>query len=182
MKKHIPLTQQLYCCVPTCIQMILLKRSIPLPSQEEIGYHLGLIVPKKDKNLFQKVRTGKKPKAGWGTQVGEKAYSINSFFKKNKINLKENYFFLTEPEEIKKFLKENLKNKDIIVCFNYSKLYGTKGNSGHVSIVEDIKGNQITLIDPERNVPKYRRVSLEKLSESIKSHGKEKRGGFWVIY
>jgi hypothetical protein len=161
MKKYIPLTQQRYCCVPTCIQMILLRRKIPLKSQEDIGYDLGLIVPKKDRKLFQRVRTGKKPKAGWGTQVEKSIYSINHFFKKNKINLKEQYFFLTDSEEIEKFLEKNLKDKDIIVCFNNKALYNKGKNVGHVSIVESIKGNYITLIDPGRNVPKYRKVSLK---------------------
>lgn len=182
MKKYIPITEQRYCCVPACIQMILLKRNIPLKSQEEIGYDLGLIVPKRDKKLFKKVRTGKKPKAGWGTQTRKPAYSINSFFRKKKINLKERYYFLTEPKEIKRFLKENLNRKDIIACFNYRKLYNKGGNSGHVSIVDSIKNNHITLIDPECQVPKYRKVSLKQLSRSIKFHGGERRAGFWVIF
>ena len=181
MKKYIPITQQPYCCVPTCIQMILLRRNISLLSQEEIGWYLGLVVSKKDKKLFQKVRTGKKPKAGWGTQVNKKKYSINDFFKKKKINLKEKEFPITEPEEIRRFLRKNLKNKDIIVCFEYGKLYNTRSKSGHVSIVDSIKGNYVTLIDPGANLPKRRKVSLEKLSKAIKSH-KNKRGGFWAIY
>ena len=154
---------------------------IPLKSQEEIGFDLGLTVPKKDKKLFQKVKTGKKPSAGWGTQVGKENYSINNFFKKNKINLKEEYIFLTKPKEIKKFLENNLKNKDVITCFNYKRLYDKGGNSGHVSMVENIKGNYITLIDLVYKVPKYRKVSLEKISKAIESHGKIRRGGFWMI-
>ncbi len=182
MKKYIPLVQQRYCCVPACIQMVLLRRNIPPISQEEIGYDLGLIVPQKDKKLFCKVRIGKKPLAGWGTQVEKENYSINRFFKKNKINLKSEYVFLTEPKRIKKFLKENLRNKDIIVLFNYGKLYrGKEGDSGHVSIIENITGNHIVLIDPEYDVPKRRIVTLEKMSKAIESHGKEKGGGFWVI-
>ena len=183
MKRYIPITEQRYCCVPACIQMILLRRNISLKSQEEIGYDLGLTVPKKDKKLFKKVRIGKKPGAGWGTQVGKPAYSINSFFKKSRINLKEEFFFLVEPIRIKQFLKENLNKKDIIVCFNYQRLYNKAGDAtGHVSVIENIKGNYLNLIDPEYNVPKHRRVSLKKLSEAIKLHGKEKRAGFWVIF
>lgn len=161
--------------------MILLRRVIPLKSQEEIGYDLGLIVPKKDKKLFKKVRTGKKPKAGWGTQTEKITYSINNFFRKNQINLKEKCYFLIEQKEIKKFLRESLNDKDIIVCFNYKKLYNKGGNCGHVSIIESIRGNYITLIDPEYKLPKYRKVSLKQLSTSIKFHGREKRAGFWVI-
>ena len=76
MKKYVPITEQPYCCVPACIQMILLRRGIPLKSQEEIGYNLGLIVPQRYKNLFGKVRTGKRPKDGWGTQTGKLIYSL----------------------------------------------------------------------------------------------------------
>ncbi|MCK5044877.1 hypothetical protein KAR26_04095 [Candidatus Parcubacteria bacterium] len=181
MKKYIPLVQQSHCCVPACIQMILLRRNIPLISQEDIGYNLGLIVSEKYKSLFQKVRTGKKPISGWGTQVGRSIYSINNFFKKHKIDLKENYFFLCEPEEIRKFLKENL-DKDIIVCYNYPKLYDKKVEVwGAVAIIENIKGDCITLIDPGYTLPKYRKVSLKKLSEAIKIHGEARRAGFWII-
>ena len=181
MKKYIPLVQQSHCCVPACIQMILLRRNIPLISQENIGYDLGLIVPKEYKPLFKKVRTGKKPPAGWGTQIGRSIYSINKFFKKHKIDLKRDYFFLSEPEEIRKFLKENL-DEDIVVCYNYPKLYNEKDEEkGAVAIVEKIKGDWITLIDPGATLPKYRKVSLQKLSEAIRTHTKKRGAGFWVI-
>lgn len=181
MKKYILLTQQPYCCVPACLQMILLKRGLPLISQEDIGYDLGLTVPGEDKKLFRRVRAGKKPNAGWGTRVGKEIYSINHFFNKNRINLKEEYVFLTRKEEIKGFLKENLGVNDIIVCFDYKTLYGIGENTGHVSIIESLKRNDLTLIDPLYKVPKYRKVSLKKLSKAIEKHGKDKRGGFWII-
>lgn len=182
MKKYIPITEQPYCCVPACIQMILLRRGIPLKSQEEIGYDLGLIVPQRYKKLFGKVRTGKRPKDGWGTQTGKLIYSLNNFFRKNRINLKEERSFLIKSKEIKEFLKKNLKDKDIIVCFDYKNLYHKQRDSrGHVSIIENIENDIVTLIDPEYRVPKYRKVSLEEISKAIESHGEENGGGFWVI-
>jgi ribosomal protein S24E len=161
--------------------MILLKRDLPLMSQEDIGYDLGLTVPKEDKKLFKKVRAGKKPNGGWGTQIEKETYSINHFFKKHKINLKEEYVFLNKPEEIKRFLKENLEKKDIIACFDYKTLYGTGESTGHVSIVESVKGNDLVLIETVYREPKYRKVSLSKLSKAIEKHGKDKSGGFWII-
>jgi len=161
--------------------MILLKRGFPLISQEDIGYDLGLTVPKEDKKLFRRVRIGNKPNAGWGTQVGKEIYSINHFFNKNRINLKEEYVFLTGIKEITEFLEENLGIKDIIVCFNYKTLYGTGESTGHVSIIESLKGNDLILIDPSFRAPKYRKVSLQKLSKAIEKHGKDKRGGFWIV-
>ncbi len=44
--RYIPFSQQPYCCVPTSIQMVMYRHNIPLVPAEELGYHLGLTVPK----------------------------------------------------------------------------------------------------------------------------------------
>ncbi|MFN6992487.1 MAG: hypothetical protein ACK4MM_07200 [Fervidobacterium sp.] len=176
-----PIIQKPYCCVPACISMILDRRKIKYGSQEEIGWDLGLIVPKQKAHLFHKTRTGKRPVAGYGTRVGKKKYSINNFFKKNKINLKETYYPIDKIKIVNKFISENLsKNNDIIVCFNNKKLYGT-GDYGHVSLIQSINDEIVTLVDPEKDAPKRRKVKLSKLIEAIKYHGIKNRGGFWVI-
>ena len=54
-----PIDQKQYCCVPTCVSMILNRRKIPHGTQDEIGYDLGLTVPKEKVHLYTKVRTGK---------------------------------------------------------------------------------------------------------------------------
>lgn len=149
-----PIIQKPYCCVPACICMILERKGIKYGSQEEIGYDLGLTVPKQKAHLFHKVRTGKKPIAGYGTQVNKKEYSITNFFGKNKIKLKETYYPIDKIQNVDKFITENLsKHNDIIVCFNNKKLYRT-GDCGHVSLIQSINNEIITLIDPEKDVPK----------------------------
>lgn len=67
-----------------------------------------------------------------------------------------------------------------MVCFDYGKLYGGE-RYGHVSVIDSISNNGITLIDPESNVPKYRKVKLKKLLKSIEFHGEKNRSGFWLI-
>ena len=69
---------------------------------------------------------------------------------------------------------------DLIVCFDSKKLYGI-GDYGHVSLIQNINNSIITLIDSENNVPNKRKVNLQKLVDAMKCHGKEKRGGFWII-
>ena len=64
--------------------------------------------------------------------------------------------------------------------FNNEKLYG-KGDWGHVSLVQGIEKDTVFLLDPEVDVPKIRSVPLDKLVEAMKYHGKERRGGFWLI-
>jgi len=171
--------QKTYCCFPACISMILDRRKIRHAPQEEIGYYLGLIVPKEKAHLFTKVRTGRKPPAGYGTRVGKKKYSINNYFSKNKIKLKAKYYPLEKIISVKKFITEYLKNNnDIIVLFNNKKLFGT-GNYGHTSLIHNIKNDIITLIDPK--LPRKRKVKLSKLICTIKSHGKKKGGGFYLV-
>jgi hypothetical protein len=176
-----PIKQKPYCCVPACVSMILDRRKIEHGSQEEIGYELGLIVPEEKTHLFTKIRTGKKPIAGYGTQVNKKEHSITNYFFKNKIKLKEAYYSSEKVKGIRNFIIENLKNgNDLIVCFNNKKLHGGE-DLGHVSLIQNINNNIVTLIDPENGVPNKRKVKLQKLVEAMKYHGKKKRGGFWVI-
>ncbi len=173
-----PIKQKPYCCVPASIAMILNRRGINCGSQDEIGYFLGLIVPREKTSLFKKVRTGKKPGAGYGTQVSKKQYSINHYFQKNNIPLKERYFPPEKIGNIKKFIISNIrKNNDIIVCFNNKKLHG-KGDWGHVSLVQEITNEDVFLIDPTKFKIK---VKLSKLIEAMKYHGKKNRGGVWLI-
>lgn len=161
--------------------MVLDRRKIKHTSQEEIGYELGLTVPKKDVHLFGKVRTGKKPTAGYGTQVDKRRYSINNYFSKKRINLKEKYYSLGKIKNANKFIIDNLKNgNDLIVCFDNRRLYGV-GDGGHVSLIESIKEKIVILIDPEKGVPKRRKVKFSKFLSAVKYHGKKKRGGFWII-
>ena len=177
-----PVNQKPYCCVPACITMILERRKIKHGTQENIGYELGLVVPKVKAHLFTKVRTGKKPVAGYGTQVSKKEYSINRYFSKNNINLKEVYYPPEKVRDVRNFISENMKKgNDLIVCFNHRKLYGI-GDYGHASLIHSISKDTVTLIDPESGVPKRRRVNIRKLVAAMKYHGKKRRGGFWVIY
>jgi hypothetical protein len=163
--------------------MVLLRRKLPMFSQEDIGYELGLVVPKKYKKLLPKARTGKRPPAGYGTQVGKERYSINNFFEKHEIPLKEEFFPLEKIKNVKSWIGEQIeKDNDILVCFNYRKLYGKgRRNQGHMCILDTILNDKVILIDPEYKAPKFRKVKLKKLLEAIKFHGEKRQGGFWLI-
>jgi len=182
--KHIE--QQPYCCVPACISMILDRRKIKHRSQEEIGYELGLVVPEDKAHFFTKVRTCKKIIASYGTHTRKKEYSVNNYFSKNQIKLKEIYYHPDNIKDIKKFIIQNLqKGNDLIVCFNYRALYRPKDKKpdglGHISLIQNINEDIITLIDSEKDAPNKRKIKLEKLICAMKYHGKKNKGGFWLI-
>lgn len=175
-----PITQKPYCCVPVSISMILDRRGIEHDSQEEIGYQLGLIVPKEKENLFERVRTGEKPEAGYGTQIHKEGYSFENYFSKNNIPLKTSYYPPNEVENPKKFIKDNLKkNSDLLIFFNYGKLYG-EGDHGHVSLIQEINRDEITFVDPGIDKPKIREVDLDELLKAMEYH-REYSGGFWAF-
>jgi len=187
--RYIPLTQQRWLCVPTCIQMVMIRHRIPLLSAELIGYHLGLIVPENAKELFWNPRTGPKPPAGYGTQAGKKEYGPNIVFKTLNIPLKMSWSLINTFPSLLSFKKYLLNceknNRDILVCFDWATLFdsSSKEHHGHVCIVDHIysKENTVRLIDPDPFTAKWRMVSIEKIFAAMKVHGKDKSGGCWEL-
>jgi hypothetical protein len=183
-RRYIPITQEPFCCVPASIQMVLLRRNIPQLSQEEIGYELGLTVPKRYKKILPMARTGKRPPGGWGTQIKKEEYNLNNFFNKHGIPLEETYispYFVDEDGEcLDDFFS---KDCDILVCFDYGKLYDKKksGKNGHVSVLDSLSDGIATVVEPGYDLPKYREVEFKRLLDAMKTRGEDNMGGFWLI-
>lgn len=178
--KHI--SQKPYCCVPACVQMILHRRKLPILLQTDIAYDLGIILPPKDRHLLPKSYKGSKPKAGWGTRINLKKYSLAAFFKRQGYSLQETYYSakrFNSKKQFKKFLSDNLKEKnDLLICFNYPSLYRMKGSWGHASLIEEAKKKYVVLRDPNPKHKDARKVLLNDLLTVLKNHH---NGGIWVI-
>jgi hypothetical protein len=74
--RYVPLTQQHYLCLPTCLQMVLLHQHLALLPAETLAHPLGLIVPPEDAELFVKPRTSPDPAGGYGTRIDVPRYSF----------------------------------------------------------------------------------------------------------
>lgn len=173
--RYIPLTQQHSCCVPTSISIVMYKLGIPLIPQELLGHHLGLILDKKYKNLFWNVRTGKRPKAGYGTRIYEEQYNTNSMFKKLKIPIRTTDYSINDfkKEELISFISGNIKkDKDIIVLLSSDVLNNTNNNNGHACVIDRIYPlkDVIRLIDPSAEQAKWREIKINKFIKAIKNH------------
>jgi len=160
------------------------RHKIPLISQELLGYHLGLIIKKEYKDFFYNPRVGKRPPAGWGTQMYSKKYEPNKVFKKLKIPLGITFFSVDRfsNSSFKTYLLEVIKkDKDVMVVFDHGKLSGTNKQGGHACIVDKVSlvKNEIRLIDPSANQPKWRTVKIQKLKKAMEFHGGARSGGFW---
>lgn len=185
--RYIPLTQQRWCCVPTCIQIIMYRHDLPLVPAELIGYHLGLTVPKEELKYFWQGRTGKKPRAGWGTQIYKKEYSPNTAFAKLGIPLRMNLKLINEFSNLQSFnsyLKSIEQNdKDVLVCFDWGTLFNDDYHGGHVCVLDRVflsKG-EMRIIDPEYKAPKWRVIKIKDMFEAMKYHGEKKSAGFWEL-
>jgi hypothetical protein len=174
--RYVPFTQQNSCCVPTSLSIVMYKLGIPLLPIELLGYHLGLILNKDKKNLFWNPKIGERPKAGYGTQMYDKKYEINSVFKKLKIPIKVTSYPLVNfknKKDIILFLSKFIKdNKDIVVLLNSDVLNNTSNNNGHACVIDKIYPNKdlIRLIDPLYEQPKWREFKVDKFIKAIKNH------------
>lgn len=183
--RYVPMTQQPSCCVPTCISMIMYKLGIPLISQEELGYHLGLIVSDENKDLFWNPRTGARPPTGYGTQIYKEEFSINEAFKKLNIPLEMTFHLIDEfstVDETSEFISEKVgAGADMLACFDHDQLNGDGIQGGHVCVIDRISPGDgiIRLIDPQRNQPKWRQVGISKLFFAMQKHGSKQMGGIW---
>jgi hypothetical protein len=177
------IAQKPYCCVPTCVQMILDRRRLPFFEQEEIGIDLGLVIPPEEAHNFQNVQVGESPAAGWGTRINLKKYDLNKFFRKNNLQLTSTYFSLGDIENVPRYITTNLsEGNDILICFRYGVLYNEDVTAGHGSLIEEVNNSLITLVDPNPD-PERKIVHIDDLIESIKVHkkGNTNLGGFWLI-
>lgn len=163
-----------------CLEMVLNRHHIENSGQEDIAYQLGLTVPDEVKHNYKKVRSGKMPIAGYGTQIQEEKYSLNHFFRKNKIPFTEKYYYIINYNEAKDFLYKNNDN-DILVIFHCGTLYSSpKADWGHMVLFEKIENDEVTILENSEKRD-FEKVSLEKLLNAIKIHGREKGAGFYLI-
>lgn len=186
--RYMPFTQQASCCVPTCMQMVMYKLGIPLIPAEEIGYHLGLVVRPEDGYLFYEPRTSDvPPSAGYGTQIYEPEFELNTAFKNMGIPL--NYTLkpiqeIASPDELLKILSAaEASDENALLCFNHGALVDDDSRDwGHVVVFDRVIDGDLRIIDPSPTHPKWRIVKTQKMFDAMVFHGKKKTAsGVWLI-
>jgi len=185
--RYVPLTQQPYCCVPTCIQIVMYKNGIPLVPAEEIGYHLGLVVSPEDAKFFYKVRTAETPPpAGYGTRIYDKEFEPNVALKNLRIPLAlsvKQIGDIDSADDLLRLLEEvEAKNGDVLMCFNHGALVDDDSkNWGHVCVFDRLEDGKIRIIDPSPEHPKWRTVEVLKMYDAMQKHGVKNAAGLWFM-
>jgi len=186
--RYIPFTQQTKCCVPTSLQMVMYRNNIPLIPAEELGYHLGLVVPLDGGGLFWNARVADTPpsKAGYGTQIYNAEYELNKVFKKLGIPLKVDKILASEIKNTDNLVAilSNIENNNIdaLLCFNDGVISGKyEEYSGHVVVFDRIVNGEIQIVDASPKQPKWRLINPDLMLEAIKQHDNTSSGGIWIL-
>lgn len=185
--RYVPFTQQAYCCVPTCFQMVMYKLGLPLMPAEVIGYYMGLIVPPESKHLFHNMRVSdKKPLAGYGTRINLPEFEPNMALKNAGIPLSVTQklisHFHTAATLADELRRVETADSNALLCFNQKALTGNPDKDwGHVVVFDRVFDDKVRFVDPSPVDPKWRTVSIDVLFGAMTEHGDVRAGGVWLV-
>lgn len=168
-------------CGPACLSMILLRKEIWI-DQEIIAEEIGArIMPKEYKLFSVKLKFPKNPKDAGINLIEFDKKRVKDFFKKHKLAITSEVFYISKIKDVKKFIKENLdKNYDIMA--NIHMVYFDKSKQwGHFVLIESINVNTVTFCDPDPQNKSYSTTNIPDLIKSMdkKIDGKER--GFVIF-
>lgn len=167
-----------FLCIPACMEIILRSHSFDI-SQNEIaeffGVHVSLEYTGPIKNI---IHTSDSNKLG----IVLKNDSINTFFNKFNLPFKEEYISIKLLQD---WMFENLITEKIalgnhLVCgFSFGELYNDKSKTeiGHVSILESVDREKLTIIDPGPLNAGRKQVDIYDIYRAIHM----KNDGLWII-
>ena len=167
-----------FLCIPACMEMILCSHSYNI-TQNEIAEYFGVNVsPDYTGPIKNIIHTSDINKLG----IVLNNDSINLFFNKFNLPFKEEYISIKLLqdwmfEEI--IAKKIALGNHLIFGFSFGALYNdkTKSEIGHVSIIESIENENLTIIDPGPLNAGKKQVDIFNIFRAI--HMKD--DGLWII-
>ncbi|MCB9988223.1 MAG: hypothetical protein H6868_02685 [Rhodospirillales bacterium] len=195
--RYVPVQQQPYCCCPASIQMVMMRRNIPMVPQEYLGWHLGLTVPPEDSAYFYNPRVSATtpPSGFYGTQVGTKSVDPDRAFDSLGIPLRlrmETADRFPDIDSFKNRLEDCLNQDfDVLLCLRWMDVMDSHAHigpadpgAGHIVVADKIMGDTLRIVDPARGA-KWRTYDLDLIYNSICKHARnEKAGhaaGLWIL-
>lgn len=164
--------------------MILARHGLHVPSQDEIGHALGVIVPPEEAANFDPVRVGVEPDGRYGTHLEKPEYDFDTIARALgwgvKMTCRPPDTFKT-PDSLTDYLAQAEEaDKDIIICYDPSK----NGSGGHVNLFDRVIPEGIRVIEPAEKaaLPNYlwRVQDPTELLGAMEVHT-DYMGGTWEI-
>lgn len=191
--RYVPLQQMPYCCLPTCLLMVILRHGIKPVPVELLGWHLGLTVPPEDRRYFYNPRVSERPPPqGYGTQVGISSLDYNAALASLGVPLQidiRRIDRLDGPEALGAALaKIQEADLDCLLCVHWGDTLDREfthppisEDAGHILVFDRLLDDgRVRVIDPSRG-PKWRAFEMRTLHDSMCRHGAERAAGLWVL-
>jgi len=166
-------------CVPATLKVILSQYKINL-DVEDIAKDLEIEIPKEFAKHYPNLTINKNNQ--FYQPINKKEFSINNFFKKNKISLTMKRYYLTDPIKIQTLIIDKIKNNYIAICYDFPTTINKDAKWGHVALVTKISKNKIELLNPYIcNKDQKYTISIDLIAKAIKKHTKRKMAGVWIF-
>lgn len=179
--KYFPLIQKPMTCNVTCLQMILMRRKLKLFTLDEMAYEMELTLPKEYLACYSKPLKEADEEWSLNFWLETAEERVNKFFQKHEIPLKAKVYFISQIDNVNKFVMDMItKDNDIWTMSANKAMYGTEG--GHDILIEsyDTETKEVGVVDPSPTHLQKRQIKLEKLSDAMdKKWGRER--GFVII-
>ncbi len=149
--RYVPTPQKKYHCVPAAIQMIMRKNGLVAPSQDEIGFNLGVIIPPDAAEQFDPVRVGVEPDGCYGTHLEKPEFDFNAVANRLGWGLAMKHVPANEfesPADLAEYLSDAEEaDDDVAICFDFLAMY-ENGKGGHVNLFDRVTPDGIRVIEP----------------------------------
>jgi len=178
-----PLVQMPYCCGCCAFLWILNRRGYWI-DQEEIAWFCKLKILKRDAKIFSRKMGIVKSKKDAGTSPEKMNVYLNKMLKVKKIPLEVKKYFISQIENPKQLILENLKSgNDIMLDIACKPFRQYTFPGGHVCVVAEFNPAKevLTLGDPGQRQPKFWKVSLKKIVKAMDKKYDGSERGFSII-
>jgi len=180
MKKYTKIVADDYCCFGAVLEAILIRNNYRNYSQYDIINEFGITIPKTAKvsEKINNISYSDNPN-DWGVKL--EYDSLNNFFKKEGINLFEEYISIKEiADNSFELTLESISDEfDVVFGFNYKRLNNIPDSycTGHVGLLLKLKGDNLLYLDPGPRNYGVHKVNIDDLYNAIKN----KSDGLWII-
>ena len=178
-KEYTPIIASNGMCVPATLKVIIAQNKLDF-NIEDIAKDLGIEIPKEFAKQYPNLVVNKNNQ--FYQPINKKEFSINNFFKKNKIPLTMKRYYLTDPAKIQTLIADKIKTNDIAICYDFPTTINKDAKWGHVALATKISKAKIDLLNSYIcNKDQKYTISIELIAKAIKKHTKRKMAGIWIF-
>lgn len=172
--------------------MVMYRRGIQLLPAEEIGYHLGLVVPPDQSSFFWRPTVVEEmPPAGYGIRFHLPEYEPNAAFARMGIPLRLTVEpivgFSSAQALLERLCAVEADDEDAILPWNVGVLLEDPSEGfrdwAHATVFDRVIDGRVRIIDPGWRAPKWSSFTAERMLEALQRHARiaPDWAGIWLL-